>query len=108
MSCYVDRLRNWGWRLGPSAHLIADTNEELHAMAARLGLKRSWFQPSPSGCHYDLTAKKRALAVALGVIELDDRPFHAILSRWHKAARTQLLVTDDEGERQRIREHLYR
>ncbi len=108
MSCYIDRLRNWGWRLGPSAHLIADTNEELHALAVRLGLKRAWFQKTTGAPHYDLTASKRALAVSLGAIELDDRPFHAILRRWREAARAQLLTTDDEGERQRIREHLYR
>ena len=75
MAVYVDRLRDWGWRLGPSSHLIADTNEELHAFAARLGLKRFWFQPKARSPHYDLTASKRAQAVRLGAVELDDRSF---------------------------------
>lgn len=34
MGVYIDELRDWGWRLGPSCHMIADTNEELHEFAA--------------------------------------------------------------------------
>jgi hypothetical protein len=70
VSVYVDRLNSYGWRLGDSCHLIADTVEELHEFAARLGMKRSWFQPVSSP-HYDLTVRRRAKAVALGAIELD-------------------------------------
>lgn len=48
-------------------HMVSDTSdEELHAFAARLGLKRGWFQ----GDHYDLTASKRALAIRLGAQEV--------------------------------------
>lgn len=71
---YLDRLRDWGWSKGPSCHLIADTVEELHRFAARLGLKREWFQ-THGGPHYDLTAGKRALAVRLGATELENRAF---------------------------------
>lgn len=77
MSVYVDDLAEHGWRLGPSCHLFADSVPELHAFADRLGLKRAWFQldegkrrPIP---HYDLTAKRRAAAVALGAVEVDRR-----------------------------------
>jgi hypothetical protein len=56
-------------------HLIADTDEELHALATRIGLKRAWFQ----GNHYDLTPGRRALAVAAGAVELDRRAFVAKL-----------------------------
>jgi hypothetical protein len=55
------------------SHLTADTQEELHEFAARLGLRREWFQPGrPLGgqpspfWHYDLTAGKRAQALRLG------------------------------------------
>lgn len=81
MSVYVDCLRDWGWRLGPSCHLIADTLGELHAFAAKLGLKRAWFQNKRSGPHYDLTVSKRQAAVALGALELENREFVAILRR---------------------------
>jgi hypothetical protein len=108
VSVYVDPLRNWGWRLGPSSHLIADSNEELHGFALRLGLKRAWFQPSPSGPHYDLTARKRALAVRLGAVELDDRPFHEILERWAADAVARVKAEPDEAGRARVRAWLFR
>jgi len=77
---YVDRLRDWGWRLGPSCHMIADCEAELHAFAASIGLRRSWFQ-SGRNAHYDLTVKRRASALKKGAVELDDRAFHAVLAR---------------------------
>jgi hypothetical protein len=41
-------------------------------MAARIGLKRSWFQSSHllHHCHYDLTPGKRAAAVRAGAVEV--------------------------------------
>jgi hypothetical protein len=41
------------------SHMIADTEAELHAMADKLGLKRSWYQ----GDHYDVTKSKRLEAL---------------------------------------------
>ena len=108
MSVYVDRLRNWGWKLGPSCHLIADTNEELHEFAARLGMRRSWFQKATSGPHYDLTEPKRRLAVSLGAVELEDRPFHEILKRWRDDAVAKVKACATEEERKQVREWLYR
>lgn len=69
---YVDMLINYGWKLGPSCHLLADSVEELHEFAAKLGMKRSWFQMSRMGLpHYDLVASRRAKAVKLGAIEIN-------------------------------------
>src|SRR5258708_368337 len=81
MTVYVDdaripaTVRN-GSRSHTSAwcHLTADTQEELHEFAARLGLKRSYFQPGkPRGdgsrapfWHYDVTAGVRAKAIRMG------------------------------------------
>jgi chromosome condensin MukBEF complex kleisin-like MukF subunit len=81
---YVDNLIDWGWRLGPSCHLIADTLDELHEFAARLGMSRSWFQDDPKLKHYDLTAVRRARAVRLGAIELDRRAFVAKMRELRK------------------------
>jgi hypothetical protein len=36
-------------------------------MAARLGLRRAWFQDKPTHPHYDLTSAKRAQAIQYGV-----------------------------------------
>lgn len=49
--------------------LGTDLNE-LHTMAEHIGLRRSWFQGQSTFAHYDLTAPKRALAVAAGAVEI--------------------------------------
>lgn len=87
--------------------MIADTNEELHAFAARIGLKREWFQTDLEP-HYDLTASKRKLAVQRGAVELEDRPFHDILRKWREDAVAKVKAAKSEGERILIRRHLYR
>lgn len=65
MTVYVDDVRHAFGRM-IMCHMWADTEEELHAFASRLGLQRSWFQqpPKASWKHYDisLSVKKRALA----------------------------------------------
>jgi hypothetical protein len=65
MTVYVDDAVTW-WRGQRWAHLMADTLDELHAMAARLGLPRRAFQDKSSGAHYDVTVELRALALQLG------------------------------------------
>ena len=74
MAVYVDPLipavKSRVWRWSHSAHLFADTLEELHAAAARIGLKKAFFQDREYFPHYDLTANKRARAIGLGVIPL--------------------------------------
>ena len=88
MAVYVDGIENYDDSAftNPAArrygqrwcHLFAgsaDGIEELHQFAARLGLKRSWYQPAKRWqfCHYDLTPNKRALAVRLGAVEINAR-----------------------------------
>ena len=69
----VDEIRLWPTQIrcfkSGSCHLMADTEEELHAFAKRLRLKREWFQKSSSP-HYDLTPAKRVEALALGAVEV--------------------------------------
>ena len=72
MTVYVDRLMDYGWRLGPSCHMFADTLEELHAMAKAIGMKYSWFQDKPALPHYDLVESRRKRAIAQGAIEDND------------------------------------
>jgi hypothetical protein len=58
------------------SHMVSDTSEEeLHAFAAKLGLKRQWFQcrPHASAAHYDITPPKRAIALRLGAIAVSSR-----------------------------------
>lgn len=77
MSVYVDTLLHFGWSKGPSCHMIADTLDELHVMADKIGLKRSWFQNKPTELcpHYDLVASKRKLAVQNGATELERKEY---------------------------------
>lgn len=70
----VDELRTYhrrlrGWELTRWAHLTdsEDDVDALHAFAARLGLKRSWFQ-NGTRPHYDLTAGRRIDALRLGAV----------------------------------------
>jgi hypothetical protein len=78
VSVYVDHAFAYGeWgRWSGGGHLQADTTEELHAFAERLGLRREWFQSKPTrpeNDHYDLTQGGRARALQLGAIAEDRR-----------------------------------
>lgn len=72
MSVYVDDAFGPGWgRWSGGGHLQADTENELHDFARRLGLKREWFQDRPERpemSHYDVTTSKRDEAVLAGAI----------------------------------------
>lgn len=61
-------------------HMVADTLEELHAMADAIGVRRKWFQ-NKSVPHYDICKTKRKHAVALGAKEVDRRELGSILKR---------------------------
>lgn len=82
MSVYIDQARNSFGRM-IMCHMIADTPDELHAMAGRIGLVRRWFQapPKASFWHYDIALSRRALAVAAGAIECDRNAFVRHLQR---------------------------
>jgi hypothetical protein len=87
MTVYVHKLRGQsgllsGRRLDdPWFGLTADTEDELHAFAARLGLPRNMFQPgTPSGSqqvsvtgHYEVTEGERDQAVTLGAQAITPR-----------------------------------
>ena len=69
MSVYVDDAITL-WRGRRWAHMMADTLDELHAMAARLGMPRRAFQDKRSGAHYDLTEELRTEALRLGAVAI--------------------------------------
>lgn len=79
MTCYVDDM--WRMRLGwlgqkRMSHMIADTEEELHAMAVQIGLKREWYQ----GDHYDVSKKLRGVAIHYGAKPVTVRQMAAMRS----------------------------
>lgn len=74
-------LRNAKWKWPQSCHLFSDTydTDELHAFAAKIGLKRMWFQNNPRLPHYDLTPRKRAEAICHGAKQVTSRELGHLL-----------------------------
>lgn len=81
MTVYVHKLQGQSRaffgrtpRADPWFVLTADTDDDLHAFAASLGLTRVMFRPgkqalphqNPVAAHYDVTLGERDRAVALG------------------------------------------
>src|SRR3546814_13932237 len=62
---------------------MADTLDELHDFAARLGIPRRAFQDKTSGAHYDVTAQ---------LLELDRMQFFVYETRETIAARNRPIV----------------
>src|SRR5690349_17001624 len=71
VAVYVDHAKN-PYRGMLMCHMLADTVEELHAMAEKIGMKREWFQ-CHGAPHYDICQEKRALAVKAGAIQMNRR-----------------------------------
>lgn len=70
MPVYVDDMRAKYGRM-VMCHMIADTDDELHAMADAIGVSRRWHQAPPKHrSHYDIALTKRAAAVAAGAIPI--------------------------------------
>lgn len=96
---YVDSPKTYPWtslRYKTWSHMWSDTghtgeggefrDDELHAMADRLGLKRAWWQfnVGPGATeemkrrksHYDVTPPKRALALRYGAVAMELADFY--------------------------------
>jgi len=90
MTVYVDDAVTL-WRGQRWAHLLADTLEELHRFAARLGIPREAFQNRDSGAHYDIDAKLRQRALAMGAVAIsrhrDRDQVRAVIARARAQAR---------------------
>ena len=84
MTVYVDDAVTL-WRGQRWAHLMADSLDELHAFAVRLGMPRRAFQDRRSGAHYDVTAELRERALALGAVPIsrhrDRAQVRAVIAR---------------------------
>lgn len=82
MTVYVDSMKASFGRM-IMCHMLADSDDELHAMADQIGVARRWWQ-SPektSGSHYDIALTKKALAVAAGAVEITMRQAGAMNMR---------------------------
>lgn len=109
MTVYVDNFRvpaRVGGIRGRWSHLTATTQDELHAFAEKIGLKRSWFQakckygkcePCPHW-HYDVTDSKRDEAIRAGAVAVDLREFGDLIR-----ARRAALHAADQAEAEATR-----
>lgn len=82
MTVYVDNAVI-PWRGVLWAHLLATDLDELHALAAAIGLRRAWFQDGGRWPHYDVTSSKRESAIAAGAVAFFDRhiPVDVLMKR---------------------------
>ncbi len=73
MSVYIDSVNaNYG-RMKMS-HMMADTTEELMAMADRIGVQRLWIQHEGTEReHFDVCKSKREAAIKAGAIPVSGR-----------------------------------
>lgn len=70
MAVYVDDMRAKFGRM-VMCHMLADTTEELLAMADKIGVARKWIQyPGTHREHFDIALSKRAEAVRHGAVEI--------------------------------------
>jgi hypothetical protein len=70
MAVYVD-AEAIRWRGREWCHLVADSLDELHVFAKKLGLRRQWFQEKSYYPHYDVTMSVRDKALNFGALSID-------------------------------------
>lgn len=106
MSVYVDDMQA---KVGSMilCHMIADTDDELHAMAARLGVARRWHQAPPQHrSHYDISLSKRALALHYGAMAITWREAAAMTLRRHVTGTLGDSADAEAWHREHIRRKL--
>lgn len=72
MVCYVDdmyKISTGQFGRMKMSHMIADTEEELHLMASKIGVALRWYQNG----HYDVCMSMRTKAIKLGAVEVTYR-----------------------------------
>lgn len=79
MTVYVDDFKAAYGNMRMS-HMLADSDDELHAMADQIGVARRWHQNGMSGSHYDIAQSKVALAIKAGAVAVTVRQM-AMMSR---------------------------
>ena len=101
MAVYVDRLidytgrTDWPkWRRKWWCHMTADSETELRAFGARLGLNPSWIEypTDPARVHFNVQSSFRTKAIELGAIEITSRQMvqqrHKARAAGHRAPQT--------------------
>jgi hypothetical protein len=74
MTVYVDTMQA-PFKGMLMCHMIADSEQELHAMAAAIGMQRKWYQRD----HYDISMERKQLAIQSGAREIGMRELAAMV-----------------------------
>lgn len=83
MTAYIDDYRGQ-FRGMVMCHMVADSLEELHALAEQIGLRQEWFQDKAVP-HYDVSLSRRKLAIACGAVSVPIRlPGGKFNPRWRE------------------------
>ena len=91
LTVYLDDWRQAatiGTRVDRWSHLLADNEEELHDLAARLGIPARGFQRhrrSSALNHYDLPESHRQAAIDLGAVPITWREMARLTREWRRA-----------------------
>jgi len=91
LTVYLDDWRQRatvGRREDRWSHLLADDEQELHALAGRLGIPLRGFQRhrrSAALNHYDLPESYRDRAIALGAVPISWREMARLTREWRRA-----------------------
>jgi hypothetical protein len=89
VTVYVDNMRAKFGRM-VMCHMLADSREELDAMADKIGVARRWIQyPGTYKEHYDIALSARAKAVAEGAVEIDVRDTGKMIGDRRRALRVR-------------------
>jgi uncharacterized protein DUF4031 len=74
MTVYVDTMQA-PFKGMLMCHMIADSEQELHAMAEAIGMQRQWYQRD----HYDISMERKQLAIQRGAREIGMRELAAMV-----------------------------
>lgn len=81
MTVYVDPARHPYGRM-IMCHMMADTTEELLAMADQIGVARKWLQNAGTYYeHFDISKGKRDEAIKAGAVEVASRDLGLLMRR---------------------------
>lgn len=91
MAVYVDNMMVKKGRLIFS-HMVADTEDELHEMADKIGVDRKWHQKKGTYLsHYDVCQSKKKLAILNGAEEITQTQLGKILINKRKAIKGGII-----------------
>jgi hypothetical protein len=91
MPVYVDNSIGTFYPGRKTSHMVADTVEELHAMADKISVKRTWFFQGKLP-HYDVSQSKRAQAIKAGAIEINFDQLLALVKKYQAERQSQNLT----------------